>query len=1439
MAAMASIPEVSQSSAFDPGICQTGEFEAISTWLCLSIVQLSLTTQWARPSLSTWRTDASVAVNAILTSAFFLFCLLSYAEHNFSTPPSFLLNIYLFVTLLFDIAKTRTLWLRQTGGTTETIAVLTTITVTLKLFLLCLESSNKRSILRDGHKAYPPEATAGIFNRISFWWLNPLFRRGLSHSLDVDDLFVLDKQLSSKHLHSALELAWDRVSQKEPNTLLVCTLKTFKWQICAAIPYRAFLVALNICQPLLLHRSLSFSTEPVNSTTTNIGYGLIGAYILVYTGLGITMGQQQHMTYRAITMVRGGVVSMVYRKACTLNLKDADPAEAVTLMSADIERIAQGWQTMHEIWANVAEIALAVFLLERQLGVACVVPVGVTIVALMGCSVCMPLVAARQAMWLEAIERRISATSSMLGSMKGIKMLGLQSSLMRLVHGLRIDELEISKRFRKLLVWNMAFAWITRLFGPMAAFGAFVGIAHSRGNDAALDTSTVYTALSLFSLLADPLMSLVMALMAFAGSVGSFARIQTFLEKESHVDPRNKISVQPLNPLKMSKQLAIIAQSEMTPSESSSSQFSKGSTSSLPHHMITVQNGSFGWNTDEDPSVKNVNMALPSGTITMLVGPSGCGKSTLLKAILGEVPCQDGTIQLTTGGVAYCDQTAWHMNASIRDCIVAMSDFDQSWYTTVISACALAEDFAQLPRGDKTIIGSKGISLSGGQSQRIAIARAVYARKELVIFDDVFSGLDTETENHIFHHLLGDHGLFRSLNSTVLFASSSVKRVPLVDHVIALDKHGYVAEQGTFSALNVAGGYISSFSLKRPDADTKLITTQKAETIDVQAYPGDKGSDTDFDNYRGNGDMSIYLYYIQSVGWLPTLFFAMAVTGFVFTISFPSIWVKWWAASNEASPGKHTGYYLGIYAMLGVVGMFCIVAGAWQMIIRMVPKSGEVFHRKILSTVLSAPMLFFSTTDSGSILNRFSQDLQLIDMELPIAVINTFSILMLCLFSMIFMGIASKYAAVSFPIVLMIIYIIQKIYLRTSRQLRFLDLEAKAPLYSHFTDSLSGLASIRAFRWQHSLQEKHYQLLDRSQRPFYLLYAVQRWLTLTLDLVVAGVAVLLVILVVVLRGQISAGYVGVALLNVIMFSQSIKLLVTFWTNLETHIGSILRVKSFTETVQSEDQPAERDSVPPGWPVGGDIEFRSLYAGYRDSEPILNDITLSIKAGEKIGICGRTGSGKTSLVMALFRMIDIQSGSLTIDGLDLTRLPREEIRSRLNGVSQSPLLIKGSVRLNANPTATVSIGTNTVSDQKILDALRSVNLHNKVLENGGLGADIDDLHLSHGQKQLFCLARAILRPGNILVLDEATSNVDSKTDEVMQRVIRERFSSHTILTVAHKLESILDYDQVIVLDEGRIIEAGVPYDLLAEGGSHFSRLYYAGLGSDGAESGREE
>ncbi|CAI7603846.1 hypothetical protein PCG10_001957 [Penicillium crustosum] len=1394
----------------------------LGAWFNLLGLQIAQTALWALPAADS--TKASVPANVILTIGVLALALLSYAEHTRSVRPSFILNTYLFCSLLFDIARSRTLWLRSADAFNNTLAIVATVAVGVKLLLFVLEAVEKRHILKSEYAGYPPEATAGFYNRAVFWWLNPLFKIGFTGVLRVEDLFALDKELSSERLLARFDEKWSKVTTKSPNTLQWESIKAVKWPLLAGVPARACVVAFNFCQPLLLERSLSFFNSPVNQGTQNIGYGLIGAYIMVYAGLAVSMGQYQHLTYRGITMVRGVLVTMLYKKASCLGLGETDPANSLTLMSADVERITAGWQTMHEIWANSVEIALAIYLLKIQLGISCVVPVCVALFALVGSLVGMSFVVAHQAKWLEAIEKRISSTSGMLGSIKGVKMLGLQDSLMKFVHGLRVSELDISKKFRTLLVYNMAFAWLTRIFAPIFTFGVYVGISSDP-----LSVSRAFTSLSLFSLLADPLLTLVMALMSFAGAVGSFQRIQQFLDKEDHADRRNNSSETLfLDDIAEKRALSKAKDLDLSSINSDSVESLKRSSAPLSSsNAVVVQGGSFGWEADKDPILTDITMTIPQGSFTVLIGPSGCGKSTLLKALLGEIPCSDGKVALASPSVAYCDQTPWHMNGTIKDSIVAMSDYDPQWYASVIKACALEEDLAQFPRGDAAVIGSKGIALSGGQSQRIALARAVYARRKIMILDDALSGLDATTENHIFHSLFGPRGLLKEIEASVLVASSSVKRLPYADHIVVLEANGRICEQGSFAALNKTGGYVSSFGLGLPDWEYKakrFSDSPSYSTVDT-ILKEKEALIEEPENLDRGGDLGIYTYYIDAIGWLPAIIFMIAMAGFVFCISFPSIWVKWWAQSDTANPKQEIGHYLGIYAMLGCLAMLALIVGCWQMIITMVPKSGESFHRKLLTTVLSAPMLFFSTTDSGSILNRFSQDLQLIDMELPIAAINTVATFFLCLAQMALIGVSSKYAAISFPFVLGILFLIQKMYLRTSRQLRYLDIEAKAPLYSHFTDCLQGLVTLRAFGWQHAMEKKNIALLDHSQRPFYFMFAIQRWLTLSLDMVVAGIAVLLIVLVVALRGStLSAGYVGVALLNVIQFSQSIKLLVTFWTNLETHIGSIQRIKDFTSTVESEDKPGEDQDVPPNWPSKGAVAFNSVSAAYRPSEPVLNDVSLTVQAGEKVGICGRTGSGKTSMIMSIFRMMELTSGTITVDGVDISRLPRREIRSRINGVSQDSLLFKGSVRLNADPT-----GNHT--DRDILAALKSVQLLPAIEEKGDLDTDVDEIHLSHGQKQLFCLARALLRPGNILILDEATSNIDTKTDEIMQRVIREKFCNHTIIAVAHKLDTILDFDRIVVLDAGRIVENGEPYALLTEPKSHFSQLYASAMATE--------
>lgn len=981
----------------------------------------------------------------------------------------------------------------------------------------------------------------------------------------------------------------------------------------------------------------------------------------------------------------------------------------------------------------------------------------------------MNLVVQRQALWLEAIERRISATTKMLGSMKRVKMCGLADILFNNLHSLRLQELEISKRFRRLLIGSMFFAYTTPVIAPVLTFMVFSLIALRSNGNSTLDTSKVFTSLSLFALLAEPLSSLIMAMSAFAGSLGCFDRIQVFLETPEHEDKRIK-------PFQYDSDNGQSSQSDTSASDSLrwtekslNSHLTSGKDETIAAFprsnadFMCVEDGSFGWDKEKKALLSSIHLKIPQGKVTMIVGPVGCGKTTLLKALLGEVPALSGTIKVFAGDVSYCDQSPYHMNGTVRDSITAFSEYDDRWYRTVLEACALDEDLRQMPLGDQTQIGSKGIALSGGQSQRLALARAAYSRHDLCILDDVLSGLDMDTEQRVFHSLLGQDGLLRRQGATSILASSSCKRLPFADQIVVLDEAGQIAEQGSFNELNAAGGYVSSFELQPADwtvqsteitnLDQVLAMATTSKIVHPTLPPSKESTEmTQFEANKRTGDLAIYAYYAKSVGWFAVVTFIVAMSAYVFCISFPQVWLGWWAAANAQRPNQKLGYYLGIYAMLGVMGLVSLIISCWQIIITMVPQSGGNFHHRLLRTVLAAPLTFFSTTDTGVTLNRFSQDLQLIDMDLPLSALNFVAAFILCIAQIILIGVSSVYAAISFPVCFLFVYLIQKFYLRTSRQLRFLDLEAKSPLYSLFSETIAGLTTIRAFGWQRSLEAKSRYLLDQSQRPFYLLFSVQRWLQLVLDLLVAAIAVMLMSLITGLRGALSGAYVGIALLNVILFSQHLKLVLQYWTMLETHIGAVSRIRNFTSVTNPEDTSQETTVLPPDWPASGAIEFNFVSAGYDSSRAVLKELTLSIQGGEKIGICGRTGSGKSSLVMTLFRMLDLRAGSISIDGIDLSTIPRHEVRSRIIGLPQDVFLLNGSVRLNIDPYG-------RATDKAITAALQDVRLWEGIERKGGLDVDVEDVNFSHGQKQLLCLAQALLRRSSILVLDEATSRYE--------------------------------------------------------------------------------
>ena len=856
---------------------------------------------------------------------------------------------------------------------------------------------------------------------------------------------------------------------------------------------------------------------------------------------------------------------------------------------------------------------------------------------------------------------------------------------------------------------------------------------------------------------------------------------------------------------------------------------------------MIIREGAFGWTEDQD-ILHDLNLSFPRSQLTMVIGPVACGKSTLCKALLGETVGFRGDVEISehSSEIAFCDQTSFLINDSLRNNILGFSSFDSDWYNAVVDALVLRDDISTLPKKDHTVIGTNGVSLSGGQKQRVAIARAVYSRKRIAIFDDVLSGLDRATEQQVFVNIFGPEGLLRSQRTTVVLATHTIRFLPLTEKIIVLGSHGTVIEEGTFEDLDRNDGYVSSLSIHRW-SDPETSAAQPSGDPPAYALEPKQLSAVDnvMDESRRSGDASVYMYYLEAIGMPNTIYwlFFGAGTGALWT--FPTLWLKWWSDANTLHQDQENTMYLAVYAVLQLLALIFLQAFhgyAWTV---MAFRAGTKMHWNILKTVMAAPLAYFDKTDIGVTTNRFSQDMELIDSELPRTLNNLGVSVFVTIGQLVVIATASPYVALIFPVLVFIFVFVQQSYLRTSRQLRLMDLEAKSPLYSHFLETLSGLATIRAFGWSEANCERNNKLLDASQQPAYLLVMVQRWLNLVLDLLATALGLVVVFLAV--QFQASSGFTGVALINLMSLDTMLKQVIMKWTELETSIGAVSRVKSFSETIASEHLPSERQVPPRNWPQHGNIDIDKVSASYNSdgSAPALRDLTLSIPAGSKIGICGRSGSGKSSLILTLFRMLDLQAGSITIDGINIANLQRGELRSRLNAIPQDPYFLSGIIRLNLDPYE-------TASDAAMITALEKVQLWETVQAYGGLAGEMSPTMLSHGQRQLFCLARAILRPGRIVVLDEATSrwvltlylfgptseglyandllhSVDHKTDEMMQRIIREEFQNRTVIVIAHRLDTILDFDRIALLRNGELVEYDSPANLLGRT-SQFRELY---------------
>ncbi|GKZ49573.1 hypothetical protein AbraIFM66951_002142 [Aspergillus brasiliensis] len=983
-------------------------------------------------------------------------------------------------------------------------------------------------------------------------------------------------------------------------------------------------------------------------------------------------------------------------------------------------------------------------------------------------------------------------------------MLGLSRILFRTISELRKIELKTSERFRKLLIWEIVISNVPADFAPFATFAIYTIIAVVK-DDKTLLSSQAFTSLSLISLVTNPLLNFIQAIPSVRQAMACYLRIEEYFEKETGMLTTRTVSP---TPSVTSDNIAVELQSLQPKSE-------------IEIVPISFERANIAWSQSGECKLHDITLCVKPG-VTMLIGPVGSGKSTLLSSILGETVVKSGDMRVADRQVAYCSQVPWIANETVRQNIILGSPFDSKWYDFAIWSCGLKEELSNMPGGDLYRAGTDGLSLSGGQKQRVALCRAIYSRKRLVVLDDVFSGLDSNNIGTIAARLFGPDGYFRKTGMTVLLATHAEPVLQYADKIIVLEG-GRIVQNGSFEELMQLHKPVSATRSLMSTVDTSEQVASAAQEADVLNKNNTNPSAPDSPSpLRREGSWSVYRYYYRSARFIPFAICMAFIVVEAVSGDFTTLWVQWWVEANESRPNKDVGMYLGVYAVLFVVQLAGTAGGLWLLIITIINNTAFNLHTDLLSATLSAPFRFFQDTEIGTLTNRFSQDMELIDMTLPLVASMFLTGFASCVVKLVILCIVSKYLAVAVPVLLVSLVILQKYYLSTSRQVRLLDLEAKAPLYTHFTETVHGVTTLRAFGMEQWFQEKMHMLLNNSQRPFYMLFCIQQWLTLVMGLIVAALAVIIVAMTTSLADQYNGAAVGVALSLVLTFNSTLSGTLRSWTSLETSIGAVSRVQQFVHDTPRETNNDLIGSLVPR-ALGCSrftIEFENVTAGYGQASPaVLKHISLTINPGEKIAICGASGSGKTSIVMSLLRMSEIQSGRVSIGGCNISELEEQSIHSAINVIPQDPFLLSGTVRFNLDPFQ-------MATDERIASALRKVGLWSRINVEGGLDMDMTSISTwSVGEKQLLALARALVVPRPILVLDEATSSVDRETEALMQEIIEHDFRQQTVIAVVHRFAYIDGFDRVALLKDGEMIECDAPQALLGRD-SEFRQLYRA-------------
>ncbi|KAK6147863.1 hypothetical protein DH2020_018775 [Rehmannia glutinosa] len=1233
-----------------------------------------------------------------------------------------------------------------------------------------------------------------IWRLMTFKTIDPVLEHGVNKQLDFEDLLQLPVDMDPSSCHNLLLRMWD--AQKRNNLSNPSLLRT----ICSAYGWPYFclglLKVLNDCLgfagPLLLNRLIHFLQQGARNVD---GYVLAISLGLVSVLKSFLDTQYTFRLSQLRLKLRSSIMTIIYRKCLCVSLAERSKfseGEIQTFMSVDADRIVNLCNSAHDMWSLPLQIGIALYLLYKQVKFAFVSGLAITILLIPVNKWIANLIANATKCMMEQKDERIRKTAELLSFIRTLKMYGWELLFASWLMKTRSSEVRYLSTRKYLDAWCVFFWATTPTLFSLFTFGLYSLTGHE------LDAATVFTCLALFNNLISPLNSFPWVINGLIDAAISTRRLSKYLSSyESNIEPESS---------------SPIVNNEKFDSE---------------EPAVAVNDASCTWSSyDEkeyDLVLEDANLYVPKGFMVAIIGEVGSGKSSLLNLLLGETRVINGSIYLT-GSKAYVPQVPWIMSGTIRDNILLGKDYDQKRYSEVLHACTLDLDISLMMGGDMACIGEKGINLSGGQRARLALARALYHGTDTYLLDDILSAVDAHVARSILQNaILGP----LMNNETRILCTHNIQAIYLADMVVVMDK-GHVKWVGSPADSSVTS-HISFLSLDEVNTftevqNTKKLSNESEKTQEVECIiTSNEAQDIIEAEARkvGRVEATVYKKYAAFAGWFITVLTCLSAILMQASRNGNDLWLSFWVDTTGSNQSKYsTTFYLVILCMFCLVNSsltlmraFAFAFGGLRAAIRV--------HDKLLGNLTDAPVSFFDQTPSGRILNRFSSDLYTIDDSLPFIL----NILLANFVGLLGITIVLSFVQVMFLLLLIPFWFmyskLQFYYRSTSRELRRLDSVSRSPIYASFTETLDGSSTIRAFNSVDFFLFRFMQHVQIYQRTSYTEIIASLWLSLRLQLLAAFIVSFVAVMAIVgTHGYIpvnlgTPGLVGLALSYASPIVSLLGSFLTSFTETEKEMVSVERVLQYMDIPQ--EKLTGENPLDSNWPSIGDIQFQNVTLRYMPSlPPALLDVSFDIRGGSQVGIVGRTGAGKSSILNVLFRLNPVSCGCVLVDGLNIAGVPVRDLRSKIAIVPQSPFLFEGSLRANLDPFQ-------MSSDEKIWNTLEKCCLKEEIEAAGGLDIHVKEsgTTFSVGQRQLLCLARALLKSSKVLCLDECTANVDTQTASKLQKAISSECQSRTILTIAHRISTVLIMDNIFILDQGILVEQGNPQVLLRDDSSRFS------------------